>query len=221
MAMNAAEEETLESLKKWWDENGKQLIATVVVVALGFGGYNFWESQQVAIQGEASDLYEEILELTLLDPGEEIAADDAGEIVQLSERLRAEYGQTAYAAFGSLFAAAQHVAADDLAAAEEALQWVIDNPGGGLFSEPDEGLLLTANLRLGRVILAQGDAQRALDLVNGVDPKTFEAGFSELRGDIYLALDREADARDAFLAAQEAGSQSEALRMKLDNLASL
>jgi predicted negative regulator of RcsB-dependent stress response len=98
---------------------------------------------------------------------------------------------------------------------------VIDNPGGGLFSEPDEGLLLTANLRLGRVILAQGDAQRALDLVNGVDPKTFEAGFSELRGDIYLALDREADARDAFLAAQEAGSQSEALRMKLDNLASL
>jgi predicted negative regulator of RcsB-dependent stress response len=212
--MNAAEEETLESLKKWWDENGKQLIATVVVVALGFGGYNFWESQQVATQGEASDLYEEILELSLLDPGEEIAADDASEIILLCERLRAEYGQTA-------FAAAQHVAADDLAAAEEALQWVIDNPGGGLFSEPDEGLLLTANLRLGRVILAQGDAQRALDLVNGVDPKTFEAGFSELRGDIYLALDREADARDAFLAAQEAGSQSEALRMKLDNLASL
>ena len=221
MAMNAAEEETLESLKKWWNENGKQLIATMVVVALGFGGFNFWESQQLATQGEASDLYEEILELALLEPGEELAADEASEIIQLSERLRAEYSQTSYAAFGALFAAAQHVAADDLAAAELALQWVIDNPADGLFTEPDEGLLLTANLRLGRVLLAQGDAQRALDLVNSVDPKTFEAGFSELRGDIYLALDREADARDAFLAAQEAGSQSEALRMKLDNLASL
>jgi predicted negative regulator of RcsB-dependent stress response len=221
VAINAAEEETLEALKKWWEENGKQLIATIVVVALGFGGYNFWESQRIATQGEASDLYEEILELALLDSGEELSADDASEIIQLSERLRADYSQSTYAAFGALFAAAQHVAADDLAAAEEALQWVIDNPGGGLFSEADEGLLLTANLRLGRVILAQGDAQRALDLVNGIDPKTFEAGFSELRGDIYLALDREADARDAFLAAQEAGSQSQALRMKLDNLASL
>jgi predicted negative regulator of RcsB-dependent stress response len=68
-------------------------------------------------------------------------------------------------------------------------------------------------------MLARGDAERALALVNSVDPKTFEAGYTELRGDVYLALGRSSDARDAYLAAQEAGSQSEALRMKLDNLA--
>ncbi|MDF1766380.1 MAG: tetratricopeptide repeat protein [Gammaproteobacteria bacterium] len=216
MAINAAEEETLESLKKWWEENGKQLIAMVVVVALGFGGFNFWESQQLATQGAASDLYEEILELTLVEPGEQV---DGAAIIRLSDQLRADFAATSYASFGALFAAQQHVAANDLAAAETALQWIIDNYDGGLFGETDEGLLLTANLRLGRVMLARGDAERALALVNSVDPKTFEAGYTELRGDVYLALGRSADARDAYLAAQEAGSQSEALRMKLDNLA--
>jgi predicted negative regulator of RcsB-dependent stress response len=39
-----------------------------------------------------------------------------------------------------------------------------------------------------------------------------------LRGDIYLALGRVVDARDAYTAAQQAGSSSDGLRMKLDNL---
>ena len=47
----------------------------------------------------------------------------------------------------------------------------------------------------------------------------FDAGFSELRGDIYMAMGRKVDAHDAYIAAQEAGSNSDALRMKLDDLA--
>ena len=94
----------------------------------------------------------------------------------------------------------------------------IDEGQGGLLSEADEGLLLTTNLRLGRIILAKGDAERALALVNNIAPKTFEAGYSELRGDIYTVMGRDVDARDAYIAAQEAGSSSEGLRMKLDEL---
>ncbi len=221
MALNAAEEESLESLKAWWEENGKQLIAAIVIVGVSFGGWNFWESRQMATQGAASDLYEEILALTLVEPGEEITAAEADNIIALSEQLRTDYGTTTYASYGALFAAARQVDADDLAAAEASLQWIIDNQGSGLFSKPDTGLLLTANLRLGRVILARGDAERALALVNAIDPQAYEAGYSELRGDIYLALGRSADARDAYLAAQQAGSLSDALRMKLDNLATV
>lgn len=219
MAINAAEEETLESLKKWWEENGKQLIAVVLIVGLSFGGWNFWESQQLATQGAASDLYEEILELDLVEPGEQVSAADASAIIGLSDQLRSDYAATSYASYGALFAAKYHVDAGELAAAETALTWILDNHGNGLFAEQDQGLLLTANFRLGRVILARGDAARALELVNTIDPQAFEAGFSELRGDIYLALGRRADARDAYQAAQESGSLSDMLRMKLDNLA--
>ena len=219
MAINAAEEETLETLKKWWEENGKQLVAAIVIVAAGFGGWNFWEGQQLATQGAASDLYEEILELTLVEPGQQIATDDADRIIALTAQLRDDFSQSTYASFGALFAASQHVVSNDLEAAEADLQWIIDNHGRGFMAKTDSGLLLTANLRLGRVILARGDAERALALVNSVAPQSFEAGYSELRGDIYLALGRRADARDAYLAAQEAGSLSDSLRMKLDDLA--
>ena len=186
MAINAAEEETLETLKKWWEENGKQLVAAIVIVAAGFGGWNFWEGQQLATQGAASDLYEEILELTLVEPGQQIATDDADRIIALSAQLRDDFSQSTYASFGALFAASQHVASNDLEAAEADLQWIIDNHGKGFMAKTDSGLLLTANLRLGRVILARGDAERALALVNSVAPQSFEAGYSELRGDIYL-----------------------------------
>ena len=35
MALNAAEEETVEAIKKWWDENGKQLVLMIMVVMAG------------------------------------------------------------------------------------------------------------------------------------------------------------------------------------------
>ena len=87
-----------------------------------------------------------------------------------------------------------------------------------MFSSTDPALLLTAQLRLGRVILARGEADRALSLINGIDPGPFEADFAELRGDIYLALRQTVDARDSYLAARGAGSTSPSLTMKLDEL---
>ena len=132
--------------------------------------------------------------------------------------MKTDYPSSVYALYGALFAAQQSVTANDLGAAEESLQWMLDNRQDSLFSRTDEGLILTANLRLGRVILAKGESERALNLVNSIDPKTFEAGFAELRGDIYATMGRIVDARDAYIAAQEAGSNTNGLRMKLDDL---
>lgn len=221
MAINAAEEETVESLKKWWEENGKQLIILIVVGFAAYTGWLLWTNSQNASLDSASDMYEEVLALAISDagqPGTLLIPQDSERIVELGEILRNEHGGSTYAKLGSLFAAQQSVQNDDLDAAEASLQWILDNEQGGLFSEADEGLILTTNLRLGRIILAKGEAERALALVNNLDPKTFEAGFSELRGDIYIAMGREVDARDAYIAAQQAGSNSDGLRMKLDEL---
>jgi predicted negative regulator of RcsB-dependent stress response len=221
VAINAAEEETVESLKQWWEENGKQLIILVVVGFAAFTSWLVWTNSQNASLDSASDMYEEILALAITDagqPGTLLIPRDSERIVELAAQLRSEHGGSTYAKLGSLFAAQQSVRNDDLDAAEISLQWILDNEQGGLLSDADEGLLLTTNLRLGRIILAKGDAERALALVNNLDPKTFEAGYSELRGDIYLAMGREVDARDAYNAAQQAGSNSDGLRMKLDEL---
>mgnify|MGYP006099309175 FL=1 len=221
MAINAAEEETVESLKQWWAENGKQLIILVVVAFAAFTSWLLWTNSQNASMDSASDMYEEILSLAISDagqPGTLLIPRDSQRIVELGEQLRNEHSSSTYAKLGSLFAAQQSVRNDDLDSAESSLQWILDNEQGGLLNEADEGLTLTANLRLGRIILAKGDAERALALVNNLDPKTFEAGYAELRGDIYIAMGREVDARDAYTAAQQAGSGSDGLRMKLDEL---
>ena len=218
MALDAAEEENIEAIKKWWHENWKQLALLVVIVFPSYFGWQLWQNSQATEAETASDLYEEVLTLAISEPGVPVTEQESLRILDLFELLKADYPSSVYALFGALFAAQQSVNANDLGAAEESLQWMLDNRQDNLFSRTDEGLILTANLRLGRVILAKGESERALNLVNTIDPKTFEAGFAELRGDIYATMGRIVDARDAYIAAQEAGSNTVGLRMKLDDL---
>ncbi len=219
MAISAAEEENIEALKQWWDEHGKSLLLIVVVAAAAYGGWSFWQHSSAASREAASDLYEQVLAAN----GTEGVGEDSGEeadaeaVIALASQLMEEHPGSAYARYAALFSARQSVLQGDLEAAEEALQWVVDNPSTSILQRTDEGLALVASLRLARVILARGDFERALQFVNGIDPGSFEPGFHELRGDIYLALRRPEDARDSWLAARDAGSVSGGLRMKLEN----
>ena len=219
MALDAAEEENIEALKKWWDENGKPLLFFAIFVIGGYGAWLLWQNSQATDAETASDLYEEVLSLAISEPGLPVTEQESLRILELFDQLKVDYSGSVYALYGALFAAQQLVNANDLDAAEDSLQWVLDNQQNGLFSQTDEGLILTTNLRLGRVILAKGESERALNLVNGIDPKAFEAGFAELRGDIYVTMGRIVAARDAYIAAQQAGSSNDGLRMKLDDLA--
>ena len=226
MALHAAEEESIEALKKWWNENGKTLAAAVILVFGGYTGWLLWENSNASAAAEASDLYEEILTLVLEvqaapsedEVGATLRTESGAQIIAIASDLRTNHGDSIYAKFAALFSAQQAVENDDLAQAEADLQWILDNRQQGMFGELDEGMILTTSLRLARVILAQGDAERALTFINEIDPKSFEGGFAELRGDIYLTMDRLVDARDAYIAAQQAGSSSDGLRMKLNNL---
>lgn len=219
MAINAAEEETIEALKKWWEDNGKQLMLAVVVIVGGYGGWTFWQDSQTAKSNAASDLYEEILVLVNTDPLATANGVNAEPIIDLAMELRDEHSDTSYARFAALFAAQQQVLQSDLDGAEESLRWILDNPREGLLVSPDIGLQLTTTLRLGRVLLAKGDNEAALEVATSIAPEDFEPGFAELQGDIYLAMGRNFEAKESYQAAQQAGSNSDGLRMKLDNLA--
>ena len=128
------------------------------------------------------------------------------------------HSDSVYAQYGALFASQQHVIGNDLDAAEDALGWILENPQTSIFGDEDQGLVLTVTLRLPRIVLSRGDAERALGIVNNVIPGSFEAGYAELRGDIYYALGRNVDARESYVAAQQAGSVSEVLQLKLSEL---
>ena len=218
MALNAAELENIEALKNWWSANGTFLVLLAVLVGGGFGGWTLYDNSRTATADAASALYQQVMVLTISDTGEPLPDVDTEAVSALVEQLQTEHATTTYAYYASLFAAQQAVRAADLQAAEAHLQWILDNQKGGLFSKVDEGLMLTVQLRLGRILLARGELERALTLVNSIDPQTFEAGFAELRGDIYAAMGRSMDAREAYIASLQAGSNSDLLLLKIDNL---
>ena len=218
MTLNATEEESIEAIKKWWDENGKQLLVAVIVVLGGYGGWSLWQNTELAASELASDLYEEILESSLLEAGESPTEEERNNIVRIANELMESHSDSVYAQYGALFASQQHVIGNDLDAAEDALGWILENPQTSIFGEEDQGLVLTVTLRLARIVLSRGEAERALGIVNNVIPGSFEAGYAELRGDIYYALGRNVDARESYIAAQQAGSVSEVLQLKLSEL---
>jgi predicted negative regulator of RcsB-dependent stress response len=219
VALHAAEEESIEELKKWWEDNGTAIIIVVASVALGWGGWTFWQNSRISIADAASDIYEEVLQLAAVQPGIEVPQEDKDRIATLTQTLKTDHTGTVYAKYAAFFAAQQAVNSNELDKAEQELRWILDNVKDGLFSKTDSALVLTTNLRLARVLLAKGESQQALDLIDAVNPESFEAEFAELRGDVYVALGRMVDARDAYTAAREAGSGSTFLQMKLDELA--
>jgi len=56
VALDAAEEENIEAIKKWWHENWKQLALLVVIVFPSYFGWQLWQNSQATEAETASDL---------------------------------------------------------------------------------------------------------------------------------------------------------------------
>lgn len=205
--MYESEEQQVEALKKWWRENGRFVIAGLVVGAAAVFGWRAWVNQQqeqaAAAAAQQTELYAAL------------QAGDTEKVQSLGTVLLAQFADTPSAVHAAL--ALAKVAADkqDYAVAQEHLQWVLDNAD-------DEPLQLIARLRLAQVLLAQDNATAALQKLGLSEPGEFAGLYAEARGDAYVALGDAAMARAAYeeaLAALEPGvGDRSLLEMKLSEL---
>jgi len=211
MSEMRTEEEQIEAIKTWWNENGKQTIVAVVVVLGGWVGFNNYQGSQLQSAQAASVVYQEILALS----ASEDEADN-GQRAVLLDRLQTEYSSTVYSHFASLFKAKDAVVAGDLELAEKELTNVVSNA-------KDQALQHTATVRLARVMIAAGKVDDALALLSNDKVGAFEAEYQEVTGDAYIAKGDKDSARDAYskavVAAQRIGANNPVLSMKLDDLA--
>lgn len=211
MSEMRTEEEQIEAMKKWWEENGKQTLVAVVLVAGGWLGFNGYQDSQRETAEAASVVYQEML---VLSGSEEDA--DKGQRAVLLDQLQSDYPGTVYSQFAGLFKAKDAVEADDLELAEAELTKVVSNA-------KDEALLHTATVRLARVMVAAGKLDDALALLANDKTGAFEAEYQETTGDALLAKGDKSAARDAYskavVAAQRIGANNPVLQMKLDDLA--
>ncbi|MDG1850508.1 MAG: tetratricopeptide repeat protein [Gammaproteobacteria bacterium] len=198
MASYANDEEQVEALKRWWQENGTSLLTGIVIVLVVLFGSRQWQGAQLAKAEAASDLYEDVVQLALLDQASALTAESMAQLESSYDELRNEFEDSIYARYGAMMMATVYVNQENYDQAATELNWIIDNPELGFMQKAEEELFLTARLRLARVKLAQGLAQEALTIVTEVEPGALAAGFAEVQGDAYLQLGQSEQARSAY-----------------------
>jgi len=200
-----SEEERLDAAKRWWKENGQSTIIGLVVGIAIILGWNFWQDHKKEQAGQASALYGQLIQA--------VAADKKDSAEKLAERIQQQYPKTEYAAYSGLLLAKIKVQQGDLAKAKAILK--------GIAAGSNKELSNIANIRQVRLMLASGEYEQGLQLINDVDPATsssFSGNYDELVGDLYVALDRLDQARTSYQKALENGYRSPLLQLKIDDL---
>ena len=217
MADHITEEEQIEALKRWWDENGKQVVLAIVLTVGGYFGWQAWTDHVEEKTAAASLVYQEMLDhISDTTAGNVVGADKQVEISQLAETLKQDYSNTQYAFYAALIKAKLAVESTDLSAAAVELQWAMDNAGETISEN-------IARLRLARVEAAAGNLDKALQLVQGVDAGELKSAFDEAKGDFYQLQGNAAAAYTAYEAAMmgiDAGnsSASQLLQLKISQV---
>lgn len=204
----ASDREQIESLKKWWKENGKVLI---VALALGFGaifGGKAWIDYRDSRAESASLEFEQLLE--------ELKQKNNQAVVERGNHIIDTFPGTPYASLAALALAKTKAEEGDYVSAREKLQWILDHA-----RQPD--MLLTARMRLAKIMITQGEAAQAVTLLDAVDTENFLSSYEEIKGDAFLVTGELDKARQAYKKALDALSSdmsSQQLQMKLDDLGS-
>lgn len=199
------EEERVEALQRWWKENKSSLFVGLVMGLLIVIGWKYWQGHQQAQREQAS--------LTYHLMGRAIAAKQPEEAVKMGQQLIESYPSTTYAEFARISLAKLKVEAGDLEAAKLRLEEEVKQGH-------DETLKELARLRLARVLLARGEADAGILLLQGTQSTAgkFSALFEEVRGDLLIAAKRPEEARTAYQKAKELGNRSPLLDLKIHDL---
>lgn len=200
-------DDQLTNLKTWWKQYGTALIAGVAIGGLLLGGGNYWKQDKTKRAEAASLLYESLVA--------DLQQGKPDTLTATATKLMQDYEATPYAGKAALLLARARFDAKDMAGTRQHLEWAMQNA-------TEVSVQHSARLRLGRLLLDQGDAEAALALVKIKETDGFVSEYEELKGDALLAKGDRQAARRAYQAALAAlvrgSSYAQALGMKRDNL---
>jgi predicted negative regulator of RcsB-dependent stress response len=191
------EEEQVEALRRWWDENGRSIIIAVVVALAGVFGWRSWQDHSLQQNNQASDIYQSMLQVSA--PGQ-LTEEQRTTVVSYAEQLKSGYGNSTYAQFAALQLARAAVDTGELDEAEAELRWVLGKADKG------SDMAQVTELRLARVVAAQGELEQALAIIDQADQGPYSGAYEVAKGDILMSLGRDEEAREAFARAQLLGA---------------
>lgn len=208
MATHITEEEQLQALKRWWQDNGRFTLLLVIVFAAAYFGWQAWQNHQQAQAETASALYQDLLDAVTLSPGEVLTDEKRTTATYLIEQLKENHGDSLYAVYGVMFSAKMAVDKGELTHATDALNWVVEQTS-------DTEIQTLAQLRLARIKVAEAAYDDALSLASYDKSDDFSPLFAEVRGDALVGKQELAAARAAYEQALEKLSPQNNVRRNL------
>ena len=197
-----------EVVKKWLIENGSAIVMGLVIAFGGLFGFKQWQSWQESNKQQASAEFEVMSEL--------LTAGQLDAAMSNFQNLQDNYSRSPYASMAALQMARARIEASQPDLAVGLYEFVLENGYPRAMS-------VIARVRLARVLLEQGAADKALEIVQAESNISgFESRYAEVRGDIYQTKGNVNEAIAAYLEAfntLEAGEGDRAtLTLKLESL---
>lgn len=214
MATESTEEEQVEAIKSWFDQNGTSLVVGIVVSLAVVFGYQSWQESELASTENASSLYSDLTEAIVAGPLDTLSSEQISTGKFLAEQLKTAHSDSAYAHFAALHLAKLAVEADDLDTAGKELEWIKSN-------SPDRPVELIVNLRLAKIKASLKEYDAALALLEVDEVGAHVSSYQEQRGDIFLAMGKSEQARQAYKLAIDSiveGQSKPVLQMKFEDL---
>jgi len=177
------EHEQGEVVRKWLRQNTMSIATGIVLALLLIFGWQQWKQRQGRQVVEAALQYQALTKAV-----DEKRIEDADAI---AAALRKDYTGTAYAVMAALGQAERAVTKGDLKAATADLEWALSKASVSALKQ-------LISLRLAQARLADGDANGAIGLLDGIGKEDYAGQVAELRGDALVKLDRAEEARAAY-----------------------
>lgn len=204
MSEYLTEEEQVERLKQWWKENGRSIVAGVVIGLGIFGSWKGWQSYELGQAESGSVAFDSFQNL--------VRENDLPAMLTAEDSLRKTYDGSAYADLASFATARELTNAGRLEDAATRLRAVHVNGTNTAMRE-------LARVHLARVLLAQESYAEAETLLQAEASPAFLGEIELLRGDLARLQNDEAGARAAYERALAAdGADREWLELMIQNL---
>jgi predicted negative regulator of RcsB-dependent stress response len=182
MAYDLEEQEQLDELKAWWKTYGKMVSGTVLGLLVAYAAYQGWNLYQGKQAVEASS------EFQALQVADE---KDVKTIQSKAAVIMDKYSSTPYAGRAALFVAKVNYASNDAKSAKAQLEWAIKNA-------KETSVSAIASLQLANILAEEKDYLGALKLLEVEHDAGFDGLFSDLKGDVLVALDKKTEAKAAY-----------------------
>lgn len=207
MALDLEEQEQVDEAKAWWKQNGNKVIWGVTLFLLAAAGWRGWETWSRNQAAEASLLFDSAVQAASMN---DLKTAKAAAAQIMESHARGAYGTPAAWLAGRI-----NIESGDAKSARAQYEFALERAR-------DDGVRQMARLRLAALRFEDKDVAGALKLMEAPFEPAFQGLAEQLKGDLYAAQGKTAEARGAYkLALEKLGDKSSLkplVEIRLDGL---